>query len=130
MKLYLAPLRHENLWQVRRLQARANSVFFRAFSQDSHKILLVKRQGRDNISGEMAMIHVPTELLWDYDEAPEELLWRLQRIADFFPLYGKDRETVELLHAHRGQLRLDGATRTLIEEYHHAWELKSSGHLR
>lgn len=70
------------------------------------------------------MIPVPKYLLWDYDQAPEDLLWHLQRIADFFPLYGKYRETVELLYAYRGQLRLDGATRALIEEYHHAWELK------
>lgn len=77
------------------------------------------------MSAEMAMIPVPKDLLWDYDEAPEDLLWRLQRIADFFPLYGKDRETVGLLYAYRGQLRLDGATTALIEEYRHAWELKS-----
>ncbi len=77
------------------------------------------------MSVETVMIPVPKDLLWDYDEAPEDLLWRLQRIADFFPLYGKDRETVELLHVYRDQLRLDGATRALIEEYRHAWELKS-----
>lgn len=76
------------------------------------------------------MIPVPKDLLWDYNEAPEDLLWRLQRIADFFPLYGKDRETVDLLYTHRDRLRLDGATRALVEEYHHAWELKASGHLR
>jgi hypothetical protein len=73
----------------------------------------------------MAMIPVPKDLLWDYDQAPEDLLWRLQRIADFFPLYGKDRETVELLYTYSDQLRLDGVTRALIEEYHHAWELKA-----
>lgn len=77
----------------------------------------------------MTMIPVPKDLLWDYDEAPEDVLWRLQRIADFFPLYGRNRETVELLYAYRDQLRLDGATRALIEEYHQVWELKSSGHL-
>lgn len=71
------------------------------------------------------MIPVPRDIPWDYHEAPEELLWRLQRIADFFPLYGKDRETVKLLYAHRDQLKLDGATRALIEEYHHAGELKT-----
>ena len=63
------------------------------------------------------MIEVPREILWDYQEAPEDLLWRLQRIADFFPLYGCDRETVELLHAHRDRLTLDEATRALIEAY-------------
>lgn len=73
----------------------------------------------------MAMIPVHKDLLWDYDKAPEDLLWRLQRIADFFPLYGKDHETVNLLYAHRDHLKLDDATRALIEEYHRAWEPKS-----
>ena len=71
------------------------------------------------------MIQVPKELLWDYDEPPEDLVWRLQRIADFFPLYGRDRETVTLLFRCRDQLNLDTATRLLIEEYHRAWERKA-----
>ena len=66
------------------------------------------------------MIEVPKEILWDYDEPPEDLLWRLQRIADFFPLYGRAKETVMLLFTHRNQLNLDDATRVLIEEYHRA----------
>jgi hypothetical protein len=66
------------------------------------------------------MIEVPKDILWDYDEPPEDLLWRLQRIADFFPLYGRERETVTLLFRHRDQLNLDDATRLLIEEYHRA----------
>jgi len=66
------------------------------------------------------MIEVPKEILWDYDEPPEDLLWRLQRIADFFPLYGRERETVMLLFSYRDQLNLDDATRLLIEEYHRA----------
>lgn len=70
------------------------------------------------------MIAVPKDLLWDYLEPPADLHWRLQRIADFFPLYGKERETVGMLYAHRDQLRLDAATRALIEEYHRAWEAK------
>ena len=61
------------------------------------------------------MIEVPKEILWDYHEPPEELLWRLQRIADFFPLYGREKETVALLFTHRNQLSLDAATRLLIE---------------
>jgi hypothetical protein len=67
------------------------------------------------------MIEVPKDILWDYKEAPEDLLWRLQRIADFFPHYGLDRETVEALYAHRDRLRLDAATRALIEAYYEAW---------
>lgn len=68
------------------------------------------------------MIAVPKELLWDYREPPQDLLWRLQRIADFFPLYGKDRDTVALLYTHRDRLKVDEATKALIEEYHRAWE--------
>ncbi len=74
---------------------------------------------------EKGMIQVPKDILWDYEEPPEDLLWRLQRIADFFPLYGRDRETVMLLHAYRDQLKLDAATRALIEEYGRAWNLKT-----
>jgi hypothetical protein len=64
------------------------------------------------------MIEVPDDILWDYRHAPEDVLWRLQRIADFFPLYGKDRATVLELYAHRDQLKLDEATFALIEAYH------------
>lgn len=70
------------------------------------------------------MISVPKEILWDYLEAPPDLIWRLQRIADFFPRYGSDRETVELLYAHRGELKLDEAAGALIEEYHFAWQVR------
>lgn len=64
------------------------------------------------------MIEVPKDILWDYQHAPEDVLWRLQRIADFFPLYGMDRATVAELYAHRDQLKLDEATLALIEAYH------------
>jgi len=53
------------------------------------------------------MIQIPKEILWDYREAPEDLLWRLQRLVDFFPRYGPDRETAALLFLHRDQLKLD-----------------------
>ena len=68
------------------------------------------------------MIEVHKEILWDYDEPPEDLMWRLQRIADFFPLYGREQETIMLPFRHRDQLNLDDATRALIEEYHRAWD--------
>ena len=71
------------------------------------------------------MIQIPRDILWDYHEPPEDLLWRLQRIADFFPMYGRERETVALLYAHRDQLKLDRPTRALIEEYYAAWESKA-----
>ena len=72
------------------------------------------------------MIEVPKDILWDYQEPPDDLLWRLQRIADFFPLYGREKETVALLFTHRNQLHLDHATRVLIEEYHRVWDGESA----
>ncbi len=68
------------------------------------------------------MISIPKEILWDYREAPEDLFWRLQRLADFFPQYGQDKETVALLFRHRDRLKLDPPTRALIEAYQRAWE--------
>lgn len=70
------------------------------------------------------MVEVPRELLWDRIEAPQDELWRLQRIADFFPSFGRQYETVCKLYRHRNKLRLDAPTLALIEEYHRAWELK------
>lgn len=70
------------------------------------------------------MIRVPGDILWDYEEPPADLLWRLQRIADYFSRYGTEREVVELLHAHRAELKLDDATKKLIEEYYLAWQAR------
>lgn len=70
-------------------------------------------------------IDIPKELLWDYTNAPDDLLWRLQRIADFFPAYGTDRETVQLLFEHRDKLRLEEGRLRLIEIYYGAWREKT-----
>jgi hypothetical protein len=70
------------------------------------------------------MIEVPEDILWDYDTALEDVLWRLQRIADFFPLYGKERATIAQLYAHRHELKVDEATLALIETYHALLEAK------
>lgn len=70
------------------------------------------------------MIKISKELLWDYKEAPHNLLWRLQRIADFFPGHGRDRETVLALYENMEKLKIDRTTRLLIEEYKRAWEEK------
>ena len=70
-------------------------------------------------------IEIPKELLWDYKKAPDDLLWRLQRIADFFPVYGRDRKTVMALYENIERLRMDETTKLLLEEYKMAWEEKS-----
>ena len=73
------------------------------------------------------MVVVPRELLWDYAEAPPDEGWRLQRLADFFPRFGRDRATVEALHAHRAALRIPPEIRELIELYHRLWQERSGG---
>ncbi len=73
----------------------------------------------------MKGIDVPEELLWDYKDAPDDLIWRLQRIADFFPAYGTDRETVELLYQYRDRLRLEEGKYRLIGIYKEVWDEKT-----
>jgi hypothetical protein len=70
------------------------------------------------------LIRIPPELLWDYRETPDDMVWRPQRIADFFPLYGRDRETVMALYENEKKLKIDETTKMLIEEYKKAWEEK------
>jgi len=70
-------------------------------------------------------IDIPKKLLWDYKKAPADPFWRLQRIADFFPLYGRDRKTVRALYENADKLKIDGTTKLLIEEYKKSWEEKS-----
>jgi len=72
----------------------------------------------------MKTIQIPKELLWDYREPPDDLLWRLQRIADFFPAYGTGRETVKLLFRYRGKLKLEEGTYRLIALYNEVWNKK------
>ncbi len=66
-------------------------------------------------------IDLPRRLLWDYKKPPEDILWRLQRIADFFPAYGTDRETVDLLFEYKDKLRLEEGKYRLITIYHEIW---------
>jgi hypothetical protein len=63
------------------------------------------------------MVRVPPELLWDYPVAPEDPLWRLQRVGEFFPQFGRDRETVRALWRHRSELRLPPEVVALIGLY-------------
>jgi len=73
----------------------------------------------------MKTVKIPKELLWDYKEPPDDLLWRLQRIADFFPAYGTDRETIELLFEHRDKLKLEEGKYKLIGIYKEVWDEKA-----
>lgn len=70
-------------------------------------------------------IDIPREYLWDYTEAPDDLIWRLQRIADFFPAIGTDRDTVLLLFENRDRLKLEEGKHKLIGLYHEVWNEKA-----
>lgn len=73
----------------------------------------------------MKTVEIPKELLWDYTEAPDDILWRLQRIADFFPAYGTDRNTVQLLFEYRDRLKLEEGKYKLIGIYKEVWDEKA-----
>lgn len=62
-------------------------------------------------------VDIHPDLVWDYATPPRDPLWRLQRIADAFPAYGRDRRTVAQLFAMRHQLRMPPEVRPLIELY-------------
>jgi hypothetical protein len=70
-------------------------------------------------------VEIPKELLWDYKKPPDNLLWKLQRIADFFPAYGTDRGNIKLLFKYRENLKLDYGKYRLIELYNEAWNEKT-----
>jgi hypothetical protein len=74
----------------------------------------------------MKSIEIPKELLWDYKEPPDDILWRLQRIADFFPAYGTDKEIVQLLFEYRDKLKLEKGKYKLIELYKEVWDEKTA----
>lgn len=66
-------------------------------------------------------INIPKELLWDYKEPPDDLFWRLQRIADFFPAFGVNEITIKSLFENRDKLKLEPGKHRLIELYHEVW---------
>lgn len=70
-------------------------------------------------------IPIPPELLWDYKKPPDNVLWRLQRIADFFPAYGTDKEIVDLLFRYKDKLRLEEGKYKLIALYEEVWNEKA-----
>jgi len=67
---------------------------------------------------------LPKELVWDYASAPNDLSWRLQRLAEWFPEFGRDRHSVKLLFRYRETLRIPWESRRLIELYEEAWREK------
>lgn len=63
----------------------------------------------------------PNALLWDYKYPPGKD-WALQRLAEFFPVYGHDRNSVELLYAHLDRLHIPHDTREAIKLYYRVWQ--------
>jgi hypothetical protein len=74
-------------------------------------------------STEAAMpgVALPPELLWDYRKPPDDPDWSLQRIAEWFPAFGRDRATVAQLYGRRHALKIPPEVRTLIEIYEQIW---------
>jgi len=70
-------------------------------------------------------VEIPKEILWDYKQAPDNLLWKLQRIALFFPAYGTDRDTVKLLFQYRDRLEIEKGKYELIGIYEDVWKNKT-----
>lgn len=68
---------------------------------------------------------VPKEIIWDYKNPPDDLFWKLQRIADFFPMVGVDKKTVKLLFKYREKLKLEEGKFKLIKLYYEAWSKKT-----
>jgi len=66
----------------------------------------------------------PAALLWDYKYPPSKE-WALQRLAEFFPVYGHDRKSVELLYSHLDRLHIPNETREAIKLYYRIWQEES-----
>jgi hypothetical protein len=63
------------------------------------------------------MLELPKAIVWDYPEPPVDELWRLQRLADFFPSYGRDRASVEALLRRLSDLKVPPEVAELIRIY-------------
>ncbi len=70
----------------------------------------------------VAPIEIPPALAWDHRDPPADELWRLQRIAEWFPHFGRDRHVVMRLRARLDELDVPLETRRLIELYAEEWE--------
>ena len=72
------------------------------------------------------MIELPPEIVWDYPEAPRDELWRLRRLAEFFPQFGRDVPSVTALYLRRHELGAPPDLIELVEMYARAWRI--AGH--
>ena len=63
------------------------------------------------------MIELPKEIVWDYEVPPQDELWRVRRLADFFPHFGRERASVRGLMRHLPDLRVPPEVAELIRLY-------------
>lgn len=68
------------------------------------------------------MLELPKEIVWDYPVPPRDDLWRLQRLADFFPHFGRDRASVQLLNQRLPELKIPQEVAELIRMYAEYYE--------
>jgi hypothetical protein len=68
----------------------------------------------------------PKALLWDYKYPPNKE-WALQRIAEFFPVYGHDYHVVNALYGHLKHLNIPDDTREAIKLYYRIWQEEIHG---
>lgn len=73
------------------------------------------------------LVDVHPDLVWDYPQAPDDPRWRLQRAAEGFPAYGRDRRTVHMLYERRHELDIPPERVLLIELYEEAWCEREGG---
>ncbi|MEW6607179.1 MAG: hypothetical protein AB1414_06945 [bacterium] len=66
-------------------------------------------------------ISFPKALLWDYKYPPDKN-WALQRIAQFFPVYGHDFQTINALYSQIEQLDISYETREAIKLYYRIYQ--------
>lgn len=65
------------------------------------------------------LVEIPKALCWDLagQEAPRDLLWRLQRIGLVFPVYGRDPKTVFALEKNLNKLKIPPENALLVRIY-------------
>jgi hypothetical protein len=67
------------------------------------------------------VLDLPKEIVWDYPTPPLDAAWRRQRLASFFPHYGRDRRSVAELYANVTDLQVAPEVKSLIALYARAW---------
>jgi hypothetical protein len=72
----------------------------------------------------MKKLEIPKEYVWDYKKPIDDLMWKLQRIAMFFPSIGTDKETIDLLYEKRDELKMEEGKYILIGLYKEIWDEK------